>query len=134
MSLTHTTASADDLLGDPLSEEKAAVQNAALDRVLEHLTTAGVHAELIKRLAVECKIKPDPSAPTLWYPPELKIYADGGWLVATISIGPRSGSYMVELAQWGEDNEPRPVKIEVISGSRPEWVAALIPGTWQSAP
>ncbi|MEQ4721277.1 hypothetical protein [Nonomuraea sp. B19D2] len=68
MARTHTTASADHLLGQPISEEKAAAQNAALDRVLEHLTAAGVHAELIKRLAVECAIKPDPSAATLWYP------------------------------------------------------------------
>ncbi|MBT2229788.1 hypothetical protein [Nonomuraea sp. NEAU-A123] len=133
MACTHTTASADDLLGQPISEEKAVAQNAALDRVLKHLTAAGVHAELIKRLVVECEINPDPSAATFWHPPELKIYADEGWRVATISIGPRSGSYMVELAQWGEDNEPRPDKIEVISGSRPEWVATLITGSWEGA-
>ncbi|MCP2352696.1 hypothetical protein [Nonomuraea roseoviolacea] len=61
-------------------------------------------------------------------PPHLVVYADGGWRVATISIGPRSGSYLVELAQWGEDNEPRLDKVEVIPGDCPERVASLLPG------
>ncbi|MGP3964499.1 hypothetical protein ACTWPT_51925 [Nonomuraea sp. 3N208] len=126
MGVTHTTASADYLLGEPIPEEQAAAQNAALDRVLEHLTAVSVHAQLIKRLVLRCETKPDPFAETLWYPPQLIIYADAGWKVATISIGPRSGSYMVELARVGPENEPQANRVEVVPACLPSRIARLV--------
>ncbi|GAA3154498.1 hypothetical protein GCM10010486_20750 [Nonomuraea roseoviolacea subsp. carminata] len=65
-------------------------------------------------------------------PPRLVVYADGGWRVATISVGPRSGSYLVELAQWGEANEPRLDRVEAVPGGHPERVISLLPGYRQS--
>ncbi|TMR15501.1 hypothetical protein ETD86_26945 [Nonomuraea turkmeniaca] len=126
MALTHTTPSADDLLGQPIAEEDAAAQNAALDRVLEHLTTAGINAQLIKRLVIECDTKPEPSAKTLWHPPQLVIYADAGWKVATVTIGPRSGSYMVELPGGDDQGEVPATRTEVVPASLPSRVAILV--------
>ncbi|WP_433434528.1 hypothetical protein [Nonomuraea sp. CA-141351] len=119
MEVPHTASPAD-LLGEPIPEAQAAAQNAALDQVLEHLKAAGVHAQLIKRLAVKCAIEPEPFAATLWYPPQLKIYADGGGQVATISIGRLSGSYMVEL--WGTWSS----SLEVVPASKPRRVGLLV--------
>ncbi|MEV5501645.1 hypothetical protein AB0M50_40250 [Nonomuraea fuscirosea] len=126
MALTHTTPSADDLLGQPIPQEEAATQDAALNRVLECLTAVGVNAQLIKRLAIQCETKPDPSAERLWYPPQLVIYADAGWRVATVTIGPRSGSYMVELVRVGADNEPQADRVEVVPACLPARVAFLV--------
>ncbi|TMR23906.1 hypothetical protein ETD86_06130 [Nonomuraea turkmeniaca] len=126
MALTRTSASADDLLGQPIPEEEAAAQNATLDRVLERLTAASVNAQLIKRLAIQCATKPSPSAERLWYPPQLVIYADAGWKVATVTIGPRSGSYMVELARVGADNDPQADRVEVVPADLPVRVALLV--------
>jgi hypothetical protein len=126
MTLIRTTAAADDLLGQPIPDEEAAAQNAALNRVLEHLAAEGVNAQLIKRLAVECATKPGPSAETFWYPPQLILYADAGWKVATVTIGVRSGSYMVELMCVGPGNGARADRIEVVPASQPGRVAMLI--------
>ncbi|MFI7135117.1 hypothetical protein ACIBQ1_56310 [Nonomuraea sp. NPDC050153] len=126
MARTDRTSSADDLLCQPISEEETAVQNAALDRVLEHLTTAGIHAQLIKRIADRCAIKLYSTGESLWHPPQLVIYADAGWKIATVTIGPRSGSYMVELARVGPGNEPRADRVEVVPAGMPHRVGLLV--------
>ncbi|MFD1547175.1 hypothetical protein [Nonomuraea guangzhouensis] len=126
MAVTHTTASAEDLLGEPIREAEAAAQNAALDRVLEHLTAEGVNAQLIKRLAVECEAEPYQPADKLRYPPQLIVYANAGWRVATVTIGVRSGAYMVELARGGPDNELRADRVEVVPAEQPGRVALLV--------
>lgn len=126
MAVTHTTASAEDLLGEPIREAEAAAQNVALDRVLEHLTAEGVNAQLIKQLAVECGAEPGPPAERLRYPPHLVIYADAGWRLATVTVGARSGAYMVELARGGPDNALRADRVEVVPASQPGRVALLV--------
>ncbi|MFI6535047.1 hypothetical protein ACIBHY_21540 [Nonomuraea sp. NPDC050547] len=133
MAPTHTTGSGGIPLCQPITGGEAATHHAALDQVLGHLKTAGINAQLIQRRTDRCAITIAATREPLWHPPELIIYANAGWRVATVTIGPRSGGYRVELAQWGEDNEPRLDKVEVISGSHPECVAALIPGYWESA-
>ncbi|WP_327585031.1 hypothetical protein OHA25_56595 [Nonomuraea sp. NBC_00507] len=125
MEVTHT-ASPEDLLGQPISEGEAEAQNAALDRVLDLMTAVGVHAQLIKRLVIECATKPSASAETLWYPPQLVIYADAGWRIATVTIGARSGSYMVELARVGPDNEAQADTVEAVPALLPSRVAHLV--------
>jgi hypothetical protein len=101
-------------------------QKLALDRVLENLTTAGVNAQLIKRPAVERGTTADRPAGTLWHPPQLVVYANEGRRIATVSVGIRSGSYMVELARTGPDNELRADRVEVVAASMPERVAWLV--------
>ncbi|MET7328023.1 hypothetical protein [Nonomuraea sp. NPDC005650] len=126
MARTHRTSSADDLLCQPIPEVEAAAQNVALDRVLEHLTAAGVHAQLIKRIADRCAIKLYATGETLWHPPKLIIYANAGWRIATVTIGPRSGSYMVELARVGLKNEPLTDRVEVVPAAMSHRVGLLI--------
>jgi hypothetical protein len=126
MAGTHTTPSADDLLGQPISEREAVAQSAALDRVLEQLTVTGVNAQLIKRLAVRCATRPASSVEALWHPPQLLIFADAGWRVATVSIGVHSGSYMVELARLGAGNAARADRVEVVPIGMPGRVGLLV--------
>ncbi|MFD9940900.1 hypothetical protein ACFWYW_45535 [Nonomuraea sp. NPDC059023] len=126
MTRTHSTSSADDLLCQPIPEDEAAAQNAALDRVLEYLTAACIHAQLIKRIADRCAIKLYSTGETLWHPPKLIIYANAGWRIATVTVGPRSGSYAVELARGGPDNEPRHSRIEMVPSDYPDRVGLLV--------
>ncbi|MEV4114168.1 hypothetical protein [Nonomuraea sp. NPDC049695] len=127
MARTHRTSSADDLQCQPIPEEEAAAQNAALDRVLEHLTAAGIHEapRLIKRIADRCAIKLYSTGETLWHPLQLIIYANAGWRIATVTIGPRSGSYAVELARIGPDYETRHDRIEMVPSDHPDRVGLL---------
>ncbi|MEU6777964.1 hypothetical protein ABZ912_02090 [Nonomuraea angiospora] len=114
---THTTPSADDLRGEPIPEEKAAAQNAALDRVLAHLTAAGV---------VGRASKPNQSVVTFWYPPQLTIDADAGRRLATVSISHRSGSRMIESARVGADDQPQADRVEVVPAGMPNRVGPLV--------
>ncbi|MCF6474966.1 hypothetical protein FAF44_42335 [Nonomuraea sp. MG754425] len=127
MAGTHTTDSSAVLLCRPISEETAAEQNAALDLLLTHLTITGVHAELIKRqIPTRCAVKLYASGESLWHPPELVIYTDAGWRVATVSVGERSGSYMVALARVGLDNESYAARVEVVPAHLPGRAALLV--------
>ncbi|MCF6469686.1 hypothetical protein FAF44_14995 [Nonomuraea sp. MG754425] len=127
MAGTHTSGSDAVLLCRPITEETAAEQSAALDLVLTHLTTTGIHAELIKRqVPTRCAIRLYASEESLWHPPELVIYADAGWRVATVSIGERSGSYLVALARVGAGDEPRAARVEVVPAILPGRVALLV--------
>ncbi|MGA5758214.1 hypothetical protein [Nonomuraea bangladeshensis] len=124
---THTTGSNGGLLCRPITEKEATGQNDALDRVLAHLTTRGINAQLIKRrLPAQCAIKLYGTGEDLWHPPELIVYADGGWKIAIISIGERSGSYLVELPTVGTDNQPGTKRIEVVPATMPSRVAILV--------
>ncbi|MCF6476445.1 hypothetical protein FAF44_50115 [Nonomuraea sp. MG754425] len=127
MAGTHTTGSDAALLCRPITEETAAEQNAALDHLLTHLTITGIHAELIKRqIPTRCAVKLYASGESLWHPPELVIYTDAGWRVATVSIGERSGSYMVALARVGADDEPQTGRVEVVPAILPHRAALLV--------
>jgi hypothetical protein len=43
-----------------------------------------------------------------------------------VTIGPRSGSYMVELVRVGADNEPQADRVEVVPACLPARVAFLV--------
>jgi hypothetical protein len=88
MAGTRTTSAS-----DQVSEAEA-----ALDRLHMHLVAEGISPTLIRRVADG----PGPSAETA---PQLVIYGEAGWRVATISVGPRSGMYLVDTARVGPDNE-----------------------------
>ncbi|MEU4577254.1 hypothetical protein [Nonomuraea sp. NPDC023979] len=123
MATIQRTVSPGDSLCDPIPETVAAAQKAALDQVLGHLTATGINAQLIRRVAVQCATSPAPSAQSLWYPPQLVIYADKGRQIARISVGPRSGSYLVELV---DDRPDRAGRVEVVRGTEAKRVAWLI--------
>ncbi|MEV4018488.1 hypothetical protein AB0J35_49150 [Nonomuraea angiospora] len=126
MAGTDTRESGGVLLCQAVTRETADAQNAALDRVLEHLTVAGINAQLIKRRADRCPITLCATGENLWHPPELIIYANAGWEIATVSVGERSGSYMVELSRVGPDNEPQADRIHVLPADLPKRVALLV--------
>lgn len=118
--------SGDALLCQAVTRETAEAQNAALDRVLEHLTVAGINAQLIKRRVGRCLITLCATGENLWHPPELIIYADAGREIATVSVGKRSGSYMVELPRVGPGNGPQADRIQALPADLPERVALLV--------
>ncbi|MEU1390693.1 MULTISPECIES: hypothetical protein [unclassified Nonomuraea] len=127
MALTHPTPATDDTVGDSIPENAANAQRDALERVLPHLTVSGVNAQLVKR----CSSNPGQSGPEspaepLWHPPQLVIYADAGWKVATVTLGARSGSYMVELARVADDNAALADRMRVVPEHRPQDVALEI--------
>jgi hypothetical protein len=126
MALTHTTPSPEDSLSKPIPASVANAQNAALDLVLPHLEGLGVNAQLVKRLLVQCQTMPDLAVEPLWYPPQLIIHADGGRKVATVTLGVRSGSYVVEVARVGDDNEPLADRMRIVPVNKPEKVALEI--------
>ncbi|TMR98884.1 hypothetical protein [Nonomuraea basaltis] len=126
MAPTHTTGSGGILLRQPITGEEAATHHAALDQVLGHLKAAGINAQLIQRRADRCAITIAVTREPLWHPPELIIYANAGWRIATVTIGACSGSYMVELARVGTDDELRRDRIEVVPPTMPSRVARLV--------
>lgn len=126
MTGTETAGSGGVLLCQAITQKAAAAQNEALDQVLKHLTIAGINARLIKRRADRCSITLYSTGENLWHPPEMTIYADAGWKVATISIGERSGSYLVEPPVVGPDDRPSGKRIEVVLAAMPDRVACLV--------
>ncbi|MFG6199089.1 hypothetical protein [Nonomuraea sp. JJY05] len=126
MAPTHTTGPGGILLCQPITGEEAATHHAALDRVLGHLKAAGINAQLIQRRADRCAITIAVTREPLWHPPELIIYANAGWRIATVTIGPRSGSYAVELARVEADNVPLADRIELVPASQPQRVGLLV--------
>ncbi|MGA4993535.1 hypothetical protein [Nonomuraea bangladeshensis] len=115
-------------LGEPVTEAEADRQRAALDGVLKHLAkTVGVHAELITRIAIDCERQPEPSAEKRRYPPALLVYADAGRRVATVTIGERSGNYLVELARMAAPVADIPRDwIAVVPAHLPDQAALVI--------
>ncbi|MEZ7127032.1 hypothetical protein ACBR40_17015 [Nonomuraea sp. AD125B] len=115
-------------LGEPVTEAEADRQRAALDGVLKHLAkTVDLHAELITRIAIDCERQPESSAEKRRYPPALLVYADAGRRVATVSIGERSGSYLVELARMAAPAADIPRDwIAVVPAYLPDQAALVI--------
>ncbi|MEV0354372.1 hypothetical protein AB0H88_52265 [Nonomuraea sp. NPDC050680] len=129
-----TTPSCDVQPADPVLRQIAEQHAAALERVQELLTARGIHARCVERFDITARMGgEEPLVQTRRHPPQLLVFADGGRRMATISVAPSSGAYVVELAQWGEDNEPRPDKATAIPENQPERVAALIPGYGEGA-
>ncbi|MBG0818609.1 hypothetical protein [Planomonospora sp. ID82291] len=40
---------------------------------------------------------PAPKAPITHHAPDLTVYDDAGWVIATVTIGPRAGHYLISL-------------------------------------
>ncbi|MED7922722.1 hypothetical protein SMD20_00640 [Nonomuraea sp. LP-02] len=112
--------------GKPVTKAEADRQRAALDRVLEPMTeTVGVHAELITRIALDCERRPEPSAEKRRHPPTLLVYADAGRRVATVTIGERSGSYLIELARIANRAETDVFFAAPAADMHRDWIAVV---------
>lgn len=118
MARTRTIALSD----DHLSEEEAGAQKAALDQLLPHLTAVGLHTELLQRVTIGAG-QPNQAVESRRHPPQLIVYA-GLRKIATISIGPRSGSYLIELGGCGALIQAAP--IEVVPAARPDRAAQFV--------
>ncbi|WP_157549641.1 hypothetical protein [Nonomuraea candida] len=124
---THPTCVSGTLFCDPVKREAAEEQADTLRRVIPHLQTRGVREQLIMGPGLgRCAITVYGTNEDLWHQPEMTIHADAGWLVATVTIGERSGSYLVELARVGPGNEPAGTRTELVPSSRPYVVASLV--------
>ncbi|MEV0621665.1 hypothetical protein AB0I81_50620 [Nonomuraea sp. NPDC050404] len=124
---THPTCASGVLLCDPVTLATARQQADALDQVVPHLKAKGVHELLIMRSDPQpCAILVYGTNEDLWHQPEMTIQADGGWLVATVTVGERSGSFLVELPRVGPDNEPIGTRTELVPSTLPSRVALLV--------
>jgi hypothetical protein len=105
MTGTHTTSTP-----DQVSEVEA-----ALDRLRKHLVAEGISPKLIHRVADG----PEPGAdPT----PQLVIYREAGNRAATITVGRRSGTYIVDVVKPCHGGERR----ALISPAMPHRAARLV--------
>ncbi|MEV5557326.1 hypothetical protein AB0L44_27045 [Nonomuraea wenchangensis] len=84
-----------------------------------------MHAELITRIALDCERRPEPSAEKRRYPPALLVYADAGRRVATVTIGERSGSYLVELARIANRAATDVFFATPATGMHRDWIAVV---------
>lgn len=62
------------------------------------------------------------------YPPELLVFAPQGRRVATIRIAPRSGAYLVDVAQMDGRGGLAPDKRYIVRSQEPAKVLPLLPG------
>ncbi|MEU4579990.1 hypothetical protein [Nonomuraea sp. NPDC023979] len=116
---------------EPVSDDIAAKHDKALGALRDLLTERGVHSHIVEWLKLTLKSSPWPQPPVSLenrYAPELLVFAPQGWRVATVRIAPRSGAYIVEVAQVGNDNAVLPDKVTPVPGHLPAKAAALIPG------
>jgi hypothetical protein len=105
MTGTHTTSTP-----DQVSETEA-----ALDRLREHLVAEGISPTLILRAADE----PEPGADLA---PRLVIYGEAGERAATVAVGRRSGTYIVNVVRPCHGGERR----ALVSPAMPHRAARLV--------
>jgi hypothetical protein len=108
MTGTHTTSTP-----DQVSEAEA-----ALDRLHEHLVAEGISPTLIRRAADE----PEPGEEPIDPAPQLVIYRDAGERAATVAVGRRSGTYIVDVVRPCHGGERR----ALVSPAMPHFVARLV--------
>ncbi|GAA0918796.1 hypothetical protein [Nonomuraea longicatena] len=112
MTGTHTTPALD----------QAPEAEAALERFHRSLVAEGISPKLIQRTTGES----EPLAETADQSPTLVIYRDAGWRVATVAVGRRSGMYIVDLAQVGPDNGPKPDLRTLVPPAMPHRAVRLV--------
>ncbi|GAA0925832.1 hypothetical protein [Nonomuraea longicatena] len=102
--------------------DQASEAEAALERLHRRLVAEGISPKLIQRTARES----EPLAETADHSPTLVIYQDAGWRVATIAVGSRSGMYLVDVAQVGPHNEPKPDLRTLVPPALPHRAVRLV--------
>jgi hypothetical protein len=121
----------------PITDATAEVHEAALEAVRMLLSARSVHTHSVSRigLTLEGSGPPYPRNRCVQYAPELLVFAPQGWLVATVSVLPRSGEYLLALTRTGADDWPQADLRRMIPANRPDLVAGAIPtGDGEIAP
>ncbi|GGP16837.1 hypothetical protein GCM10012278_82230 [Nonomuraea glycinis] len=115
---------------EPISDVVAGRHDEALAK-LRVLLRRGMPSRTVEWLRLTLKSAYYPSKPISAldrYPPELLVFSSQGRRIATVRIAPRSGAYIVEVAQTGPDDVVLPDRVTLVPGDSPGKAAALIPG------
>ncbi|MDP9843228.1 hypothetical protein [Streptosporangium lutulentum] len=73
--------------------------NRALANVQRLLKDAGIHSYSVRTVGLKLLGSggPYPIGHIRWHVPELFVRSDAGWLIATVTMGTRSGCYLVSV-------------------------------------
>jgi hypothetical protein len=116
---------------EPISGVVASQHDKALAALRDLLTRRGMPSQVVEWLKLTLRSSTYPRQPTsslVRYPPELLVFSPQGWRVATVRIAPRSGAYIVEVAQAGQEDVVLPDRVTLVPEDSPDKAAALIPG------
>ncbi|MEV6866631.1 hypothetical protein AB0M44_37250 [Streptosporangium subroseum] len=82
-----------------ISEAKAEEFNGALANVQRLLRAAGIRSYSVRSIGLKLlgSGEPYPKGQIQWHVPELFVRSDAGWLTATVTMGTRSGCYLVSV-------------------------------------
>ncbi|WP_326645276.1 hypothetical protein OG884_12670 [Streptosporangium sp. NBC_01755] len=105
-----------------MTDATAEKHDAALAVVQRLLKVQGVHSYAVHTIALKPAEngKPWPLSQRTRYAPELVVHGEAGWLTASVSIGTRSGCYLVSLR-----NGPG---LQTVRREQPEKVVNLVLG------
>ena len=116
---------------EPISDVIAAKHNKTLAKLRNLLIQRGMRTYIVQYLKLTLKSStwPAPAESTQHrYPPELLIFAPQGWRVATVRIAPRSGAYLVDVAQVDGRGGLAPDRRYIIPSHESARVPPLLPG------
>ncbi|MEV6868374.1 hypothetical protein AB0M44_46270 [Streptosporangium subroseum] len=107
-------------LAEECNDATAEKHDRALAAVHRLLKVRGVRPYIVHlhRLSLFGDGRPLPPGQHQRYTPELVVHSDAGWVIAVVTMGSRSGCYMVSI--------PRGPGIETVPSERPERVADLV--------
>jgi hypothetical protein len=116
---------------EPISDAIAAKHDKTLAKLRNLLTHRGIRTHIVEYLKLTLKSSTWPAPPESTqhrYSPELLIFAPQGWRVATVRVAPRSGAYLVEVAQVDGRGGLAPDRRYMIPSHEPARVLPLLPG------
>jgi hypothetical protein len=120
MDLTSPAAHSPETLAEECNSATAEKHDRASATVQRVLKARGARSYIVHMHSLKLfgDGRPLPLGQLKRYTPELVIHSDAGWVIAVVTIGPRSGCYMVSI--------PRGPGIETVPSDRPERVANLV--------
>ncbi|MEV6859513.1 hypothetical protein AB0M44_00705 [Streptosporangium subroseum] len=105
---------------DYVTDKTAERHDLALAVVQQLLRVRGVRSFAAHTIDLKLSVdgRPIPLGKPQRHAPELVVHSAAGWVVATVTMGPRSGSYLVSMRDGGN--------IETVPAENPEKVASLM--------
>jgi len=122
---------------EPISGVVAGRHDEALAGLRALLTGCGMRSQVVEWLKLTLRSSTFPRQPTsslVRYPPELLVFSPQGRRVATVRIAPRSGAYIVEVAQVGQGDVVLSDRVTSVPGNSPDQAVALISGDLAEIP
>jgi hypothetical protein len=106
-----------------ITEAAAEKYDRALAAVQKLLLVRDVRSFVVHTIDLKLSVdgRPAPLGEVRRHSPELIVHDDAGWMVATVSMGPRSGSYLVSI--------PNGPGLQTVGSEYPEKAANLILAT-----